>query len=406
MGISFLRRLATSTVYYLLLFPVLYFTLLFFGLIEEFSIDKLKYYDAENYWLIAQDGYAESWLTAFFPLFPRLWSLGFSFIEISFLNAVIFIFCISYITWKWKVSRFIHITFLALPSILFFFLPYSESLFFLFAALLLLGLSKRSVVLVLSATFLAALTRPTISVFIPAFWLLSLVEYRLGQKKFDWKTPLYGSIGSILGLFAVFWVQSMYTGEWFTFFESQKLWGNELRIPSLPFSSWGGNNIVKLDALATLVGLSAGVFIVWSFFFKRKVAGINREVIFSLLYLAGTALLILLVRGGEFFSLNRFIFSTPFFLIVLHWVYESVQWKRWYLLPIAFFVIALLFGAYVHIQALLKWLIMAGILAIWVFILMSKKQGRSLIVRNAMLLLLVLIQAYFFWRFLNSDWIG
>jgi len=43
---------------------------------------------------------------------------------------------------------------------------------------------------------------------------------------------------------------------------------------------------------------------------------IRKEVVFSLCYLAGITFIVLIFRGGNLFSLNRFVFAVPFIIVV------------------------------------------------------------------------------------------
>src|SRR4029077_5038416 len=96
-----------------------------------------------------------------------------------------------------------------------------------------------------------------------------------------------------------------------------------------------------------------------AFVLKNKFSGeaIKQEpVMFSALYLAGICGLILFIRGGNMFSLNRFVFATPFFLIA----FVALLRQTWRLREalIAFFLMNafwLLFGSYVSIIVFLSY---------------------------------------------------
>ncbi|MFZ6052999.1 hypothetical protein [Halocola ammonii] len=401
-----IRRFLLTLVYYCTVFTVGYFVLVQLKLVEEFSISNLIYFDAENYQKIAQTGYTETWLTAYFPLFPLFWSVVSGAVNISILNGLLYILFLSLLSWKLNISSRVQLLYLALPSVIFFFLPYSEALFFASSVLLLIGLRNRWFWLIAVGTFLAATCRPTIAVFIPAFWLVSLLEFVRIKTQFDWKTPMAGTLASLLGLAFVFYIQWLDTRKFFTFLEAQKLWGNQIGFPEFPFSSWGGNNIVKLDAIAFWTGTCSGMMFILAFF--RKKLHLRREEIFSLLYLAGTTMLILIYRGGEFFSLNRFIFATPFFLVVLGWLSKIERIRRWWWVPVSLLVTSLLFGSFVHIQALLKWLLLVVLMTALILSIPGQQFRRlpRASLKTGILMLLVLTQVYFLWRFLVGDWIA
>ena len=123
----------------------------------------------------------------------------------------------------------------------------------------------------------------------------------------------------------VSFIQFLDTGEWFKFFEAQKHWGNFLQIPRFPLTSWAGGFIVRLDGFAFLIGIILGGFLLGLIFKLKQFRNtiIPSEVIFSLAYLGGITLIVLLFRGGSLFSLNRFIFATPFIIVAFNFWIKS-----------------------------------------------------------------------------------
>ena len=205
-------------------------------------------------------------------------------------------------------------------------------------------------------------------------------------------------------------IQFIYTGEWFKFFFIQAEWGNKLQFPKLPLTSWAGGMIVRLDAAAMLIGTVAGLVLL-SKIFKIgfiKSLQIPKEVIFSLAYLCGITLSVLFFRGGSLFSLNRFIFATPFIIIAMNYFLKQ-DFKlsirailTGFLLINLFF---LFFGSYVHIMSLLKFLV----LVLYLSLLLIMKMENKMISRIAMVLMIginIFFQVYFYIRFLEGGWIG
>src|SRR5690606_31502392 len=99
-------------------------------------------WDAEHYHWIRNKGY-EGFRVAFFPLFPFIWKLiPIGAIGVSVLNGCVFLvsfyFLIRQLGSSWKEV----IVYLSIPGCIFFFLPYSEALFFLCSTLILIGLRK------------------------------------------------------------------------------------------------------------------------------------------------------------------------------------------------------------------------------------------------------------------------
>lgn len=383
--------------------------LLVLNLLGYVSLENASFlhWDAEHYAWIAQHGY-EGFRVAFFPLFPLLWkSIPISAIGISIVNGLLFYLCYLQLAKTFQFNWQRSLVFLSIPSFLFFFLPYTESLFFLASTLILIGLLKNGYSIILVGLFLATLARPAFTIFLPAFFI---VEWLQGFCAGWWKRML-GYVGvTALGLSLVGVIQFMDTGEWFKFFSVQSGWGNSLRLPELPLTSWAGGFIVRLDGAALVIGGVSGVILLLKLLRVKLFTSLElpREVIFSLAYLGGISLSVLLFRGGSLFSLNRFVFATPFILIVLnYWLTYRMHLKQktiWLslLLLVAFW---LFFASYVHLQVMLKFLFLSG----YLWLLMLIKSDSKVVHQIAwigLVTLNVIFQLVLFHRFLTGEWVG
>jgi len=364
--------------------------------------------DAEHYNYIKENGY-KGFRVAFFPLFPLLWrAMSVGIYGIVLTNSLIFLFSFYLLIRNLKISSIKEILlYLSIPSFIFFYLPYTESLFFLSSVILLIGLANKKDIFVYLGLFFAILSRPAFTVFIPALIIAELL-YENNRKVFV-RISLYLLI-TLIGVLLVSIVQYIDTGEWFKFFSAQKAWGNELRLPKLPLTSWAGGFIVRLDGFAFLIGSIAGVYLTAVIFklkwIREKV--VPKEVVFSLAYLGGITLSVLLFRGGSLFSLNRFVFATPFIIVVMnYWINKGLLFNSKQLLLIFWliFFFWFLFGSYVHIQQILKFML----LSLYVVLLFAIKSDNQIIKKLSFLLLIVLnlsFQIIIYYRFLNGEWVG
>ncbi len=370
--------------------------------------DHFLHWDAEHYEFIKQNGY-ESYRVAFFPFFPMIWRfLSLETYGIVLLNSIVFLSAFYFLIKKFKIDNPLEIVlYLTIPSFIFFYLPYSESVFFLCSIAIIVGIKDKKYYLIYLGLLFAILARPAFTIFIPA---LIITEFYSDFKAKNFlRIAIYIGI-SMLGIFIVTLIQYLDTGQWFKFFEAQKYWGNYLQLPHLPLTSWAGGFIVRLDGFAFLIGIISGGFLLGIIFKLKQFKGavIPSEVIFSLAYLGGITLTVLMFRGGSLFSLNRFLFATPFIIIVLNfWIKSEFSITKKQLLSIfgLIFIFWLLFGSYVHIQLMLKYLLVT-FYAILVFTVKSENH----FIRKLSLYSLIFIgfsfQIVLFVRFLNGDWVA
>lgn len=249
---------------------------------------------------------------------------------------------------------------------------------------------------------MCAICRPSFTVLLPALILMDLFSTDSDK----WKRILIYVLTSAIGGGLVAIIQYSYTGKWFEYLSVQSVWDNSLRIPLLPLRSWGSQSTIMLDGVALLVGSASGIYFVITLFQKR-LQNMAMIVRLSLAYLAGMTLIVILFRGGSLFSLNRFIFCSPFFFIVATYYlkYLRVNTKT---IIVSFFLLVcywLLFNSFVHIQTFLKY----GFLSL-VLLLPLLAVHKNQHVRNWSLPFLVAIlfwvQLYFCYKYLMGDWVG
>jgi hypothetical protein len=397
---------------YILAFILLVSLIKYFIFPDLFSRSHFLNWDAQHYFEIQKNGY-EGFLVAFFPLFPMIWkAVGGDVFGIIFLNVLLYLVSFYFLCKNLNLSKLELLLCLSIPSSIFFILPYSESVFFASSTLLIVGVKKEKMILVLIGIFLCTLSRPSFTVLIPALLIMELI----GSTR-DWKMMrrlfFYVSI-SLVGIFVVSFIQYIETGRWFEFFKVQQGWGNHLQLPMLPFTTWGGNMIVRLDGIALIFGVLSGVFLLIYILNLKvfKLSVLPKEIILSLAYIGGITLMVLIFRGGSLFSLNRFVFASPFILIVINYFLSIdifLSKKQLFLIFLLIVLYWLMFGSYVHIQAFLKYFLVS-FYVIAFFMIKSKNIKLSKFSYIVLILLNFTFQLVFFTHFLMTKgdigWVG
>jgi hypothetical protein len=406
---SYFQRFLYTIGYFIAMTTIVVLFLILNGNINSLINFQFPYFDSEHYEAIKNGNYND-WRSAFFPGFPLLWKLTLlGNVGISVFNLVLFALSYSLLSFRLNFNLYNHFIGLMLPSIVFFALPYSESFFFASSVLIIVGLKYNHVSTFLIGILIASFVRPVIMILIPALAFLLLFEYGV-YKRFN-KTIFFGLITAFVSLTGVFIVQYLINGEALGFFQSQSNgWGNNLRFPSLPLSSWSGNFITMLDAVALWIGLCFGILALFNvaIYFKgsAKEEAVSSENLLSLLFVSGTAVVVLFTRGGLLFSLNRFVFLTPFFVLALHYVISmKMTLKQCLFIAFSFVIFSLAMGSYVHIQLFLKYLILGGLIFTFLFLL-SDKEPKNKLVKWLPLIIVFVFQVCMIFRVLSHEWIA
>lgn len=399
---KFRNYLGVITAFYLIQAAVL---LTWTDAILLIEAGNLFNWDAEHYGHIALNGY-DSLRTAFFPLFPYIWYVSnLNEVGVSILNGLVFIGSFAWIAKMFQTKLHHLLLIAATPVFIFFFLPYTESWFFLGSTLIIAGYKKDRLALLILGFFLCSLTRPPAAVFIPAIFLTELLTG--SNRKKSLIKALASSASVIVGMLIAFTAQWLYTGKFLAFFNTQNQhWNNTLQLPAFPLRSWAGLGITALDGIALFVALVCGV-VLFRKVLKGKfpINGFERSELFSMLYLFGIGLLVLLFRGGELFSLNRFVFASAFFVVVAFRYSRKIQPLKSLYYILGLFCFWLLFNSYVHIQAFLKY---AGITAFCSLAVLSFSEKKRLSQISMLLLFMgfVALQLFFYYHHLSGEWIA
>jgi hypothetical protein len=311
----------------------------FLGFVDTFPDEiNLKNWDAGWLYSIVESGYSftenDQSNLAFFPLFPLIWKfLSLTTIQVSIFNGIVFIIASLILKNYLKISNQLYLILLSVPSLIFCFLPYAESLFFLGGAILLYGL-KKSFPLACLGILMASTTRSVSLIFIPIIIVLSLMNIhdKHSLKHHGIRAIILITV-SALGTLLTLYYQYLETGVWFALFEVTKNWNREFSIPSLFFTTWDSGRLIWLDGSGFLIGLISFLISLKLLYLKIK----DREKVFPPDFLFALGYLTLTVctvifytfedsKGGStLLSLNRYIFATPFFWIFLVYVLRMIR---------------------------------------------------------------------------------
>jgi len=339
-----LKSFLTIPLIHLFSFIVLYLFFSFFGVVNVFpSYDNIIRWDASWYSSIAKNGYQYFWYqasnSAFFPLFPYLWKLThLDAIGICILNYLLSMSGLFLLFKFFEIEKKIILIYISLPSCIFFFLPFSESLFFLCTSLFLIGLKKDNQKLILIGLLLSSFTRATAMFFIPSIIIMELFFAKQLLSKKAWKTILLYSLISICGLLLVVLFQYALTGEWFAFAKQQvRYWHHHFSFPALPFVTFGGDSILWLDGLALCFGFVASflllIFGIRFLLKKDSFQSHNKALWFSCTYAFMVTIYCVFFDhksydgSTELVSLNRYLFATSFFLVFLNEITKAISFS-------------------------------------------------------------------------------
>ncbi|MGB0880697.1 MAG: hypothetical protein ACPGTO_09040 [Polaribacter sp.] len=305
------------------------------------SIDHSNYiqWDGVHYKNIKEHGYdvekiGGDYIFAFFPLFPAIWSL-FSLppIGVVFLNYFLFSLAIVLLIKVFSPKDHDNIAVvLALPVLVSFLIPYTESVFFITIALGFIGYRKQIYWLYFLGFLLAALTRPTFTFLFLSIVVVECLKFLENRDGLEFiKQSTLRLLPLILGTLMVSLIQLYYSsGSLVKFIEVQEYWGHKLAIPhhlrDWSHESFGMNlAVVFLIAVPLLVVLVMFAKTVLPQWFKKSKPNRTKKSlvsqyyleILSATYIVGVFVFVLLFRGGSLHGLYRFIVCTPFFIILI-----------------------------------------------------------------------------------------
>jgi hypothetical protein len=361
-----------------------------------------------HYLYIKEHGY-DLQRTAFFPLFPFLWRwLGVTPIGMGLINLGLFAVGFAAMAWQFGWGWRQQVLLLAVPSLMFMGVAFSEAVFFASGVLVLVGLHRQHTGLYCLGLALTCVSRSAAFVILPA-----VVATAVLAPPGRWpalRHSLAAAGAALLGLGVSVVVHYSYMGRWFTFFPAQRLWGNRLGWPQLPLSNWGGSFPTRFDATSFLVGAVCAALLVGAAYrlWRHRLPAPSSAVVFSMAYVAGITLVTLVSKGGVLVSLSRYVYATPYFLLLLAVLVGRVQLSNRQLLA-AFVLMEVtwltLFGAAGHIRTLLGFTLVSGC----VLLVLANAHASARVRRYALLPTLlggVFLLLVLFFRFLRNEWVA
>jgi hypothetical protein len=414
-----------------MLLVIIYAAFYCFGVIHTFpSASSLMQWDANWYRSIVDSGYSYAQDSqsnvAFFPLFPYLWKItGAGAAGISLINLSLFIAGMSMLRAAFRINNAVFLLLLSIPSLFFCYVPYAEALFFFSCSIAFYGLSRQNPLIVVAGVFLACMSRSAAMVLLPVILFFSLYNIRSERdlRKQGLEALLYAG-AAVFATLLVQIIQYVQTGKFFVIFKSQQQWDRVMSIPSLPLTTWGGADLLWLDGMAFLTGLFAIIFCLMML--VRKVSHFSASSFSAGLlaagYLAIVTLITLIYSGKDpygstsIYSLNRFVFATPFFSVFIWYCFRYFRLSR---KAIILFVLVstssfLLLGAYSYLRELerfpipfFKTKIYFGLKFLYAltYLLMLDNGWRHKLLPGVYLFNVVL-QVLLFHHFLAGGWVG
>jgi hypothetical protein len=335
------NRILNTLVAHILLAGVLYYILYSCGIFNFLpNENNLVRFDGSWYKSIRDSGYIlipnRGCNLAFFPAFPFLWrALAVSALDISVINLILFGASILFLLRNFQISNSLFFFIISTPSFIFFAVPYSESLFFLFSSMILVGYKKDLKTVKYIGFFGAATVRSVCLLFFPAIILCEVIlSYKPGLTL---KRKLINASCSILsclaGLLISVSVQYLQTGKLFYFLTVQKYWRREWIIPRLPLTSMAPDRVLGTDAIAFTLGVIAVLLVLRLLYSSIKNHSLKRPctvsppIIFSMIYVIGITFMdtffSLNSPGANIWSINRHIMSTPFSVVFIIWLCQE-----------------------------------------------------------------------------------
>lgn len=271
---------------------------------------------------------------AFFPLFPALWKItNASPIGISIINYFLFILSIALLVLfllKASIGDKIltYAILISLPSVIIFYIPYTEALFLFTMTVAAIGILKKKYMIFFAGGLLMSMVRPATAFILIAIACVELMiliknrNYRLFLKEIILKFLPF-----IIGYLSTVVIQYFYTGSWTAMIEAQKHWSGGIKLIK-GFSDWSVEGFGLSSFTILFVCLPAILFIFllvinWrkkatgDYIQKIKARDIEYLFMISILYLAGIFAFILITSGGNLHSFFRFTLASPFFYIVV-----------------------------------------------------------------------------------------
>jgi len=306
---------------------------------QKITDKNLLNWDADGYIILSKEFHSldKLHLYAFFPMFPFLLKLFHIPVHYIFLFNFL-LFFIGYIfllktvknndpgyaskKWVWLVMPL-------LPSLTVMVLPYTEATAFIAMCLGIFFLLRKNILFTLLFFAISAWCRPNILMLIlSSFFALGLYAFKYKNLKDSFyilKTLITGLVIGLVSLFAYFYSTS---GDFFVFFEAQKVWGTKFQLPKFPFVDYSTESFI-IDKLLLLVIAPLAIIRLLFFILKKNSSGSlwDYVILLSYIYYIMSCLIILFFQGGNLHSLHRYTLASPLGFILLADLFTGLKTK-------------------------------------------------------------------------------
>jgi hypothetical protein len=271
---------------------------------------------------------------AFFPLFPILWKItGSTPIGISVINYFLFISSVAillllFLKTPLTDKLIIFGILITLPSVIIFYIPYTEALFLFTMTLAVIGIMKKKYGLFFAGILLMSMVRPaTLFVLLAMLVAEGFILIRDRDLRSFFKEVCLKSFPFLVGYFCALFIQYLSSGSWTAIFEAQKHWTGGVQLMK-GISDWSVEGFGLTTFAMVFTCLPAIGFILFSILKILKPAsgstppslkddGKAYLALISALYLSGIFAFTLITSGGNLHSFFRFTLASPFFYIAL-----------------------------------------------------------------------------------------
>jgi hypothetical protein len=312
---------------------------------NKLADENLIHWDAGMYNNIRENFYntdvsGGDYIYAVFPLFPMIWRLSqLSPTGIIILNMIFFIISIILISNlfsdetlnKTKKLGLLAVA-LTFPSVVAFFIPYSESTFLIMSAIAIWGLFKKKYWIYFAGMIFMAMTRSAVTFIFFSFLGANIIYFLKHRNiKFFIVETFKQTLPLFIGTLFVALMQLYYnSGSLLKFVEVQKYWGNKFQVPH-NIADWAHESFgISVGIIFFIVSIG----IAYMFLLLKKNLGIREKepasifknnavhikdylVNLSIIYILGIFFFLLFFRGGCIYGITRYILATPFFYILL-----------------------------------------------------------------------------------------
>lgn len=310
------------------------------------EVDNENYvrWDAVHYKLIKDNWYSVElaggeYIYAFFPLFPLIWKfsflppLGILFLNYSFFVIAILIFSNLLSSTKSYINNILIAC--SLPSLIVFFIPYTEATFLLMSAIGTYGFVRKKYAVFFIGFLLASLTRSAYVFIVLSFICAELFFFFEHKKIMTLLKNTFLRIAPLLIGTAIASIVQLISGSssLTTFIDVQETWEHVLGMPH-HLRDWSQESFSMNIGVLILILIPIVAFTVQKALTQLKKikepATTEVEdrkyylVILSLCYLVLLTLFIIFFQGGNLHTLYRYTISTPFFYILLFAAYPLV----------------------------------------------------------------------------------